>query len=252
MKRIFYLDWKGLTKYMQRVVFLIGLLMLFATNTHAQQRVLTGYLKDSLTQLPIPDGTISNNTKNQKVRTDPNGFFRLLVSPNDLIYVVGPHYRYDTLRYSFLFQDTISILLSPVEILETVNIATGYRKYQFDSLQRRAAFEEMSGSKVNAVDRSSNKKYFGLTINLDKLFKTKDRKQGKQERFFEQQEILAYVRLRFSPQYVAYYTGLKGAELLTFMRLYTPSYEWLRAHTEHELVIDYLSAKLKMFQTASH
>jgi hypothetical protein len=247
---------------MQKVVFLLFCLLLCAANSSAQQRLLTGYLKDSLTLLPIGEGTLSNSSKNQKVRADAAGFFRLMVSPGDLLYALAPYYRYDTLRYSLLFQDTITLFLSPVDVLEAVTITTGYRRYQRDSLQRRAAFEEISGPKMNAVDRSAQKSYFGLTLNLDKLFKQKYKKRDKQEAFLEKQEQLAYVRFRFSlqmdvrfrfsPQMVAFYTGLKGETLLKFMRLYTPTYEWLRAHTLQEQVIDYLSSKLQAFRKESH
>jgi hypothetical protein len=237
---------------MQKVVFLLLGLLLYAATSSAQQRLLTGYLKDSLTLLPIGEGTLSNPSKNHKVRTDAAGFFRLMVSPGDLVYALAPHYRYDTLRYSLLFQDTLTLFLSPVDVLETVTITTGYRRYQQDSLERRAAFEKISGPKMNAVDRSSRKSYFGLTLNLDKLFKQKDKKRDKQEAFLEKQEQQAYVRFRFSPQMVAFYTGLKGEALLKFMRLYTPSYEWLRAHVQQEQVIDYLSGKLQAFRNESH
>jgi len=237
---------------MRKTAFLAVCFILLAGPISAQQRILSGYLKDSLTQLPIFLGTLSNSDKKQKATTDANGFFRLPVSPNDLIYAIAPHYRYDTLRYSFLFQDTITAYLSAVEVMEAVNIGTGYRKYQQDSLQRRAAFEEMNGPKVRTVDKSSQKKYFGLTINLDKLFKSKYKKQEKQEQFFEKQERQAYVRLRYSPQLVAYYTGLKGPVLLSFMRLYTPSYEWLRSHTQHEELLDYLSTSLQAFRKKAH
>ena len=214
----------------------------------AQQRLLSGYLKDSITQLPIGGGTLSNPATKKKVQTDVNGFFRLLVSPGDLLYALAPHYNYDTLRYSPLFRDTVTIYLSPVNVMEAVTIEAGYQKYRMDSLERRRDFEASRGHTLNAVDRSSVKSYFGLTINLDRLFKRKYRNKNADEKSFASGEQQAYVRYRFPPQTVAFYTGLKGEALVKFMQLYTPSYEWLRAHLAKEQVVDYLSEKLVLYR----
>lgn len=221
----------------------------------SQQKILSGYLKDSLTHLPIAGGTLSNPSLKKKVQTDAGGFFRLPVAPNDLLYALAVQYNYDTLRYSILFQDTITVYLAPVNVMQTVTIEAGYQKYRMDSLQRRRDFEESRGHMLTAVDQSSRKPYFGLTINLDRLFKKKYKNKKKDEQSFHRLEEQAYVNYRFPPQLAAFYTGLKGEALLTFVRLYTPSYEWLREHTLKEQLIDYLSEKLALYRNglrASH
>lgn len=210
--------------------------------------MLTGYLKDSLTQLPVAGGTLSNPLIRKKVQTDAGGFFRIPVSPNDLLYASAVRYNYDTLRYSMLFQDTVTIYLAPVNVMETVTIETGYQKYRMDSLQRRADFEESRGHPLSAVDRSPRKTYFGLTVNLDRLFKKKYKNRKKDEQSFQRLEEQAYVNYRFPPQLVAFYTGLKGEGLLTFIRLYTPSCEWFRNHLFKEQLIDYLGEKLALYR----
>lgn len=235
---------------MRKAVFLVASFLIVCIVATAQQRMLNVYLKDSLTQLPIAGGTLSNTTSKKKVQTDANGYFRLPVSPNDLLYALALYHRYDTLRYSFLFQDTITIYLAPVNVLETVTIETGYPKYRMDSLQRRQEFEEARGQTLNTVDRSSKKPYFGLTLNLDRLFKRKYKNKKADEQSFNQEEQQAYIRYRFTPQLVAFYTGLKGDALLTFMQRYTPSYEWLREHPAKEQMIDYLSEKLTLYRNS--
>lgn len=209
---------------------------------------MSGYLKDSLTHLPVAGGTLSNPAAKKKIQTDASGFFRLPVSPNDLLYALAVRYNYDTLRYSILFQDTITIYLAPVNVMETVTIETGYQKYRMDSLQRRRDFEESRGHPLNTVERSSQKSYFGLTINLDRLFKKKYKNRTKDEQSLQRLEQQAYVSYRFPPQLVAFYTGLKGEALLTFVRLYAPSYEWLRQHALKEQLIDYLGEKLALYR----
>lgn len=235
---------------MQKLLLVLACLVFMATGTMAQTITLSGYVKDSLTHLPVFGATLSNSTKAQKVSTDSHGFFRIQVSPNDLLYALARGYHYDTLRYSFLFQDTITIFLSPVNVLQTVTIETGYQKYQQDSLERRREFEEARGHQLSAIDKSKHKQTFGLTFNLDRLFKRKYNDGSKAEEVLTAREREAYVRFRFSTQMVSFYTGLKGDALLSFLRLYTPSYEWLRSHHHREQLIDYLGEKLKAYRNS--
>ena len=231
---------------------LLLLLLLFCSGlTFAQQIAVSGYLKDGFTHLPIAAGTISNPETRKKVQTDANGFFKLLVAPGDLLYAFASQYRYDTLRYSLLFLDTITIYLYPLGIMEAVTIETGYSKYQLDSVEQRVEFEKARGHILNSIDGSSSKPYFGLTINLDRLFKKKYRNKRKDEESFQCLEENAYVRFRFSSQMVAFYTGLKGEDLLRFIQLYTPSYQWLREHQFKEQLLDYLGEKLTHFRNLS-
>lgn len=240
---------RGLFSYftttMQKCFFLTLCWLAFATAALSQQRVVYGYLKDSLTHFPIQGGTVSNPDLKKKVQTGSDGFFSLPAAPGNLLYVLAPHYQYDTLRYSWLFQDTITLYLSLSNLLETVTVETGYKRYQLDSAERRREFEANRGHAPNVIDRSPQKPYFGLTINLDRLFKRKYRHKQQNEQTFQKMEERQYINLRFSPQLVAFYTGLKGEALLQFMDRYTPSYEWLRTHPYREQVIDYISKKLK-------
>ena len=233
----------------KRWLFLFGFAFWVQLAT-AQTVALRGYVRDSLTQLPVFGATLSNSTSGKKVSTDGNGFFSILVSPDDLLYAVATGFRYDTFRYSLLFQDTVTLFLSPVNVLEAVTVETGYRRYQLDSLQRRREFEESRGTRLSAIDRSPNKKTFGLTFNLDRIFKNKDKDGNKAEETLNAQEKEAYVRFRFSPQVVSFYTGLKGDALLSFIGQYTPSYHWLRSHPYREQLLDYLGQSLKAYRNS--
>lgn len=229
--------------------FLFLVCFAFCTTVATAQTVLLrGYVKDSLTHLPLLGATLSNSATGKKVTADGTGFFSLPVSSNDLLYAVATGYRYDTLRYALLFQDTITLFLSPVNLLQAVTVETGYRKYQLDSLQRRMDFEESRGTRLSAIDRSYNKKTFGLTFNLDRIFKNRDKDGNKAEQTLNAREKESYVRFRFSPQVVSYYTGLKSDALLAFMRQYTPSYDWLRSHPHREQLLDYLGESLKAYR----
>jgi hypothetical protein len=224
-------------------------ILIFITSVvFAQQRVVNGFLRDSVTLFPIADGTITNSTTNKTVKTDNNGFFKLAATPNDFIYASAKSYHFDTLKYSFIFTDTITIYLSfSGNVLPAVTVKGQYSKYQLDSMERRREFDQSLGTNLKTL-ATNHPSGFGLTFNLDKVFKKKYRNQKGDEKLFTTLEKIAYVNYRFSPNLVAYYTGFKGDKLRTFMNLYTPAFEWLRQHTTNEDVLYYINDKLKIYK----
>lgn len=217
----------------------------------AQQRVVNGFLRDSVTLFPIANGTITNATIKKTVKSDNNGFFRLEASPNDFIYASAKSYHFDTLKYSAMFTDTITIFLSfSGNVLPTVTVRGQYTRYQLDSIERRKDFEESRGTVLKTL-ATNHPSGFGLTFNLDNVFKKKYRNHKSQERVFTTLEKMAYVNYRFSPNLVAYYTGFKGEKLRSFMTLYSPSFEWLRQHPSNEDVLFYINDKLKAFKSVA-
>ena len=214
------------------------------TTVQAQQVLIQGFLKDSLTETPIVKGKITNSTAKRSVTTDANGFFKIEASPNDFIFATATGYRYDTLSYSMLFVDTINLFLAPVgNVLPNVIVTSRYNRYQLDSIQRRTEFDQDRGTVHNTVEGNRGPG-FGVIINLDR-FKKKGRNQKHEERVFNDLEKNAYVTYRFSPQLVNMYTGLKGQALQDFILKYSPSYEWLRQHRTNEDVVYYINEVLK-------
>ena len=234
---------------MLKLCYIIVAFLFIADNAYSQQRWISGYLRDSSTHFPIVKGTISNPVTRKKIETDANGFFRVRVSPDDLLYAFADTYRYDTLRYSILYGDTLTIYLVPLgNVLGNVTVRSQYTKYQLDSMERKATFDLMRGQTLNAIasNRSSG---FGLTFNLDRFTKKKYRNKKKEEKLFEKTEERAYVNYRFSPPVVASYTGLKGDSLRHFIYRFTPSYEWLRQHPSNDDVLYYINEKLKEYKS---
>ncbi len=222
------------------------ILIAISSNVNAQARVMNGYLLDSITHFSIANGTVTNATSKKSVHSNEKGFFRLEAAPNDFIYAFAKSYRYDTLVYSLIFNDTITLYLPPLgNILPNVTVTAKYNKYQIDSIERRTAFEQLRGTRMKTFS-TSHPSGFGLTFNLDKIFQKKYKNQKRQEHLFGVTEQMAYTDYRFSPHIVAYYTGLKGDELKNFLHRYTPSYTWLRQHPSNEDVMYYLNEKLKV------
>jgi hypothetical protein len=225
--------------------------ILITVTVSAQRKVINGFLRDSATLFPIADGILTNSTVNKAVRSDKNGFFRLEAGANDFIYASAKSYRFDTLKYSLMFTDTITIFLPFAgTVLPEVTVKGKYSKYQRDSIDRRKEFEESRGTVLKTL-ATNHPSGFGLTFNLDKAFKKKYKNQDRDEKLFTTLEKMAYINYRFSPNLVAYYTGFKGDKLKTFMNLYTPSFQWLRQHSSNEDVLYYINDKLKLYKATA-
>jgi hypothetical protein len=228
--------------------FTLVVLLFVALAGIAQRKLITGALRDSTTLFPIVGGTITNSSTSKTVKTDDNGVFKLEAGANDFIYASAKSYRFDTLKYSLMFTDTVTIYLAFAgNVLPAVIVKGQYTRYQLDSIERKKTFLENRGTalKTLSTDHPSG---FGLTFNLDNVFKKKYRNQKGDERVFTALEKNAYVNYRFSPNLVAYYTGYKGERLRTFMNLYSPSFEWLRLHPTNEDVLYYINDKLKLYK----
>ncbi len=233
---------------MLRLYSLIIILIFISSAVNSQPRLINGYLLDSITHFPVANGTITNANDKKSVQSDQKGFFRLSAAPGDFMYASAKSYHYDTLVYSFIFTDTISMYLSPAgSVLPNVTVTTKYNKYQSDSAERKASFEQDMGKPMKTLS-SSHPSGFGLTFNLDKVFKKKYRNRKKDEDKFDKRENIEYVYYRYSPYIVNYYSGLKGEALQKFMRQNTPGYDWLRQHLSNEDVLYYINDRLKAFR----
>lgn len=215
------------------------------------RRQINGYVRDSITGVPIMNAIISNETMHKMTTPNQKGFFSITAAPDDVIFINAFNYNYDTLIANYRLPDTIQVaLVREAAYLPGVTVTTtekGLSRYQMDSLRRREAFvEEMGGPKMGTVSKANNMPA-GVAINLDKFFSKKDKNRTKAYNTFNFLEKQAYIDYRFSPQLVAQYTGLTGDTLATFLQKYTPSYDWLRQHPADEDVVYYLNDKLKEF-----
>jgi len=231
---------------MHRYCFLI-ILCLLQFAVHAQKR-LNGFLQDSITHFAIRGAKIFNTTNNRNAYSNQKGFFSIEAAPGDILIITDEGYASRNITYSPLFIDTVTLYLFPTaKVLPTVSVSSRYNQYQEDSINRKKEFEQMRGGRLSNVSRADG---FGITLNLDRLFKKRYKYQRQNEKRFNQREKEAYIAYRFSPQLVAYYTGLKGQQLQNFMNSHSPSYEWLRKHRTDEEVFYYINDRLKLFRAS--
>lgn len=216
-------------------------------NSIQAQKVIWGYVKDSVTNEPIEMASITNTNKNNTVITNQKGLFKIEVSKNDILSVAAVGYYFDTVLYSGIISatDTITLFLKPISrSLNDVTVQnTGVNQYSLDSLRRIREFtEEMVSPPVKSVELANSGA--GIGISLNRLSKREKNKRNA-IRIFNNSEKQAYVDYRFSTAIVNKYSGLKGEELQVFMQSYRPSYEWLRKNPREEDVKYYINEKLK-------
>ena len=225
--------------------------MIIAASAIAQKRLINGYVRDSITGVPIVNAIITNESTKKMITPDQNGFFSILATRGDLIFINAFNYDFDTLKATYGLPDTLHIqLIRTNEVLPNVTVTTnaGYSRYQLDSLRRRETFVSDMGDigKMSKVGKADNMGA-GVGINLDAFSRKRTKDRGKAYQTFDFLENQAYIDYRFSPQTVSQITGLKGDSLVAFLRKYTPSYKWLRQHPTDEDVLYYVNDKMKTF-----
>lgn len=226
---------------------LILLFVLLIGNITQAQKVIWGYVKDSITNEPIEMASITNTNKNNTVITNQKGLFKIEVSKNDILSVAAVGYYFDTVLYSGIISasDTLFLYLVPISRnLNNVTVqSTGVNEYSLDSLRRIREFtEEMVSPPVKSVELANSGAGFGISLNR---FSKREKNKRNAIKLFNNSEKQAYVDYRFSPAIVNKYSGLKDEELQLFMQQYRPSYEWLRSHPKEEDIKYYINEKLK-------
>jgi len=232
-----------------RAALLMFLFVTIDVSLNAQRRTMVfGYVLDSLKYSPIKNATVLNTNSNKTTTTNDKGVFGIPVGINDVLFVTADGYHFDTLRYTMLMRDTLFVYMNTLShILPGVTVtAKGYTKYQLDSISRRDEFLAAAGGEKKPVATNATSGA-GIGFDLDLLLSKKERNKRKAYKQFDAHEKEMYINSRFSRQVVHDYTGLTGDTLTRFMRLYTPSYEWLRSHPADEDIFYYLNDKLQAF-----
>jgi len=216
---------------------------------HAQHNIIWGYLKDSITQEPIPLASVTNLNTGQTVMTSQKGRFRIELHVNQVLSFAGVGYHFDTIQYTFkhALQDTLLLMLAPLtRNLGNVTVRSrGWSRYQLDSMERRNDF--LSGFvnyKIPTVAQSNSGA--GIALNLDR-FSRHERAKRKAFDFFEANEKEAYINYRFPQELVTQYSRLRGDSLQQFMQQYRPDADWLRTHLTDEDIMYYINDKLKLY-----
>jgi uncharacterized protein YxeA len=223
---------------------------LFCIQLSAQKnKVVIGYLRDSVSHAPIVLGSVSNNNTHETVMSGNTGRFKIHIKENEVLSYAAVGYHFDTIQFvhKLALQDSIEIFASPLshDLGNVTVTAKGMSAYQMDSLERRNdLLHDMVSYKKPTFALSNTGA--GLGISIDRFSKHEKSKRRALD-FFEAHEREEYINYRYSSKLVEESTGFKDEVLQNFMQQSRPSYDWLRANTSSEDIRYYINDQLKKF-----
>lgn len=235
---------------MRRYILLL-LALGFAFAVNAQKRKLVyGYLKDSVTNIPIKLASVRNMNTNTTVMTNNNGRFAIEAGDNHILSFAAVGYFFDTLQYNNVYstQDTLYTFLVPLARdlgNVTVTARSSMSRYQLDSLERRKDFlQDIANYTIPTLSQANSGA--GIALNLDR-FSRHEKNKRRAMQFYETNEKEAYINYRFNTSLVQSLTGFKDEKLHLFIQHHRPSYDWLRKHIAEKDILYYVNDQLKLF-----
>lgn len=229
-------------------LLLILSVCLFSISARAQDSYFYGYVKDSITELPIQDVHVAASSDDTSDYTNIHGLFVIKARQGDTLTLLRVGYfSQKIVLEGGVLSDTLHITMIPkTHELESVIVSSySYEDYQADSVDRRRYYEQAIGYAKPLFDNANTGA--GLGISLDRIFSHRQRNKKRAFKLFREVEEEKYVDFRFNPILVHSYTGLKADSLQQFMNRYRPSYRWLREHNRQVDLLYYINAKLKKY-----
>lgn len=219
--------------------------------TATSQIIIYGKAIDLTTKKPVALATITNLSKGRSSITDYDGRFKILAEPGNVLVSSYTGYDLDTLRIAENMNDTIVVQMHLLENLLPEAIITAksrYSQYQLDSLNRRMLHADvLDKTGIPTIGGPAEGSGFGISVNLGRRSK-KEKDQRKFKTQFDLMEQEAFISSRFSPEKVAYITGLTNEKLIGFINAYRPAYDWARKHLTDDDMLDYINSKMKDYR----
>lgn len=181
------------------------------------------------------------STSGKGVVTDSLGRYQFLVNENDSIFF--SYLNKETMKFpvkNISNLDAFEISLH-IKINEFPMVTVRQRNYRLDSLQNRLDYAKIFNFKKPGIGLTSNPSPGGVGVGIDlesliNMFRFKRNRSilKVQERLLQEEQD-KYVSHRFNKYFVRRLTQLQAEELISFMRIYRPSYEFTLQCNDLEL-----------------
>jgi hypothetical protein len=166
------------------------------------------------------------STSGQGTMTDSSGQYRLKVSRRDSIY------------FSYLGKATVKFPIRSIDPNYPMDISIAVavdslplvvvhpKAYRYDSMENRDEYRKIFDYEPDYIGQGQG----GASLNLDLLFGARRNRQmlALKERLIEEEQE-KYVDYRFNRTLVRRITGLDRPALDVFMRMYRPTFDYIRA-----------------------
>ncbi len=232
-------------------IILIAAFFFSFQQAQAQYRV-QGYVLDSSRTYPLEAVSVMS-TSGQGTITNSDGFYRLEVSEKDSIwfsYLGKPTVKFPVRQMPDPNQFDIALKVN-IPVLAEVKIRP--RNYRLDSLQNRQDYKKAFDFRRPNLESMTSIGPNGAGIDINEVIRLfqfrKNRSMTKFQERLLQQEQDKYVDHRFSKALVRRLTGLEGDELVRFMVLYRPSYEFALYTREYEFQ-EYIKKAFEQYKSS--
>ena len=220
-----------------RLFLLVTLLQLLQFTKVFGQITISGTVYDS-TKLYVVPGVKVSSTSGLETVTDSLGAYHLNVSESDSIsfFFRGK----STIKFPVksmtdynAFDISLRIKINAkYKLLQGVTVFSN--TYHADSLENRMEYSKIFDYEKPGL-RSSFEPGGAAGVDLDALIEMFNRRKRKENLAFQsrliQDEQDRYVKYRFSPKVIHRVTGLSGDTLTHYIKLYTPSYQFIVSST---------------------
>jgi hypothetical protein len=223
------------------LILLVPLSFIFAFPAYSQVKV-SGTVFEMNRTFPLPNVSVLS-TKGRGTQTDSSGHYTIIVSAEDSIYfsyLGRPTPKYAVSTIPSFQQFDVSLHIN-VTTLREVRVMPKNRK--LDSIQNRQDYAKAFDFRKPGLGLSStnpNSGDFGVGLDLDQLINVfrfrRNRSMAAFQQRLELEEKDKYVEFRFSRSKIRKVTGLTGPDIDTFIRYYSPPYEFVTIASEYELL----------------
>ncbi|GAC1416384.1 MAG: hypothetical protein NVS1B13_01000 [Flavisolibacter sp.] len=223
-----------------------------ASTSCSAQYLVKGTVLDSSRRYPVEAvSVLSSNGRG--TMTDSLGHYQIDVREKDSVwfsYLGKSTPKFPVLKIADVTQFDIALRLK-MDILQEVKVRT--RNYKLDSIQNRRDYQSIFSYHKPGLSDMTSIGPTGAGINLDELIGLFQFKKNKATLKFQQrlidQERQKSVDHRFNKPLVRRITGLDGQQLVHFMELYRPSYEFISYTSEYDFQL-YIKKAFQEFRHA--
>ncbi len=222
---------------MRRVILAISFLL--SCSAAISQIRISGRVYD-ITQKQTLEAVSVMTSSGGGTVTDKNGHYTILVNEKDSIWFsylgkATPKVPVSSIQNTQNFETALHV---NIEDLKKVYVMP--RDYKRDSLQNREDYARaFNFRKPNLESLTSVSPNGGVGLDINEFIRMFQFRRNKRMLNFQQrllkEETEKYIDHRFSRPLIVRITGLRGAELDTFIRWYRPEVEFIETATDYEL-----------------
>lgn len=212
------------------------------------QRFLTGKVLKRGSKEFLVSVSIENKTQRRHDLSDERGTFRIQSAQGDMLIFSHVGYQTDTIIVdtSMLAADYPEYMEPRAQMLRAVEVGS-LSNYQLDSMARREEYNWVyDHGTPPRLERKRSGDGVGVTMNIFRNASKEDQDREKLKKRLMREEEEHYVDFRYSREYVARLTRLKGDSLQQFMMHFRPTYDYCRKAANVDILV-YVNDSFKKF-----